>query len=58
MSASSVGTEVSQGLQNPTRKQPWSVVGLFVMSFVTSAVTSVVVPMAVNAVKKAKSAAK
>ena len=39
----SVSNEMSQGIKNPTRKQPWSVVGIVLLSVVTSAATPVVI---------------
>jgi hypothetical protein len=50
----SVATEVSQGVQHPTRKQPWSVVGLIFLSVVTSALTPVVIKQVSKLVKGGK----
>jgi hypothetical protein len=39
----SIGTEVSQGIKHPSRKQTWSVVGIVLLSVTTSALTPVVI---------------
>jgi len=44
----SVAQEVKSGIDNPTRKQPWSVVGIVLLSVATSALT----PIAVSQAKK------
>jgi hypothetical protein len=39
----SLGTEVSQGVKNPMRKQAWSMVGIVILSVATSAATPIVI---------------
>ena len=50
----SVSTEISQGVKHPTRKQPWSVVGLVLLSVVVSAATPIVISQAKKLLKGKK----
>ncbi len=50
----SVQREIQSGVQNPTRKQAWSVVGIMLLSATTSALTPVVIAQVKKLVKRGK----